>query len=145
MRNPIRDFTGKNAQRGTSLWEVMVATAVAIIGTSFARIQDVGHLAQWPDAGTSHGVRAADRLIDVAIDRYSRNAGPTTRQLLTFAQHPSRESLNAILDGPFIARLKTSEEMRALAGNSEFRELIRNSQTTNPRSSKQSLWCGFTD
>ena len=29
MRNPIRTFTGKNAQRGTSLWEVMVATAVS--------------------------------------------------------------------------------------------------------------------
>ncbi len=28
MRNPFRAFTGKNAQRGTSLWEVMVATAV---------------------------------------------------------------------------------------------------------------------
>ncbi len=29
MRNPIKAFTGKNAQRGTSLWEVMVATAVS--------------------------------------------------------------------------------------------------------------------
>ncbi|MCH8223275.1 MAG: hypothetical protein IH868_07690 [Chloroflexi bacterium] len=45
MRNPIRAFTGRNAQRGTSLWEVMVATAVGgalgviIVGTLFQLIK----------------------------------------------------------------------------------------------------------
>ena len=47
MRNPVRAkaLTGKNAQRGTSLWEIMVATAVGgalgviIVGSLFQLIK----------------------------------------------------------------------------------------------------------
>lgn len=108
---------------------VMVATAFAVIGTSFPQLQDAGYLAHWPDAGTSHGVQAADQLVSVVIDRYARNAGPTTRQLLDFSRHPRPETLDAILEGPFVARLKASDEVRALASNPEFRDLIRHRQT----------------
>lgn len=108
---------------------VMVATAFAVIGTSFARIQDVGYFERLPDINSSRGVRAADDLMGHILERYTRNAGPTTRQLIEFTRHPRREALDAILEGPFIARLFASDEMRALKRNQEFRGLIRNQQT----------------
>ncbi len=108
---------------------VMVATAFAVIGTSFARLQDVGYLEYLPRADSSRGVQAADKLINRALERYTRNAGPTTRQLIAFAQHPRRATLDAILEGPFVARLKTSDPVRAMVRNQEFRALIRTHQT----------------
>ena len=108
---------------------VMVATAFAIIGTSFAQLQDMGHLEHWPDVGASRGVEAADELMSLVLDRYTRDAGPTTRQLIAFVQHPRRETLDAILEGPFFTRIKASDEVRALARDQEFRRLIRKQQT----------------
>ena len=108
---------------------VMVATAFAVIGTSFARLQDIGYLRMWPDLGTSRGVQAADELIDLFVARYTRSAGPTTRLMIDFAQHPRPETLDAILEGPFVARLKTSDAVRALKRDQEFRGLIRSEQT----------------
>ncbi|MBW2386931.1 MAG: CvpA family protein [Deltaproteobacteria bacterium] len=107
---------------------VMVATAFAVIGTSFARLQDVGFLRQLPDVSASRGVQAADELMSRILERYTRNAGPTTRELIALARHPRRETLDAILEGPFVARLKTSDAVRALVRNQEFRGLIRTQQ-----------------
>lgn len=108
---------------------VMVATAFAVIGTSFARLQDVGFLEQLPEISASRGVQAADELMSRILERYTRNTGPTTRQLIALVQHPRREALDAILEGPFVARLKTSDAVQAMARNQELRGLIRTHQT----------------
>jgi uncharacterized membrane protein (UPF0136 family) len=119
-RHSSRTGAGLGFVRG-----VMVATAFAIIGTGFARIQNVGHFSSLPDIESSLGVRAADELMGLAIERYTRNAGPTTRQLIDYSRFPKRETLDAILNGPFVTRLKTSDPVRALQRDQEFLGLVR--------------------
>jgi hypothetical protein len=107
----------------------IVVVAVAIMGSCLARVQQAGLLQVLPHAGNSVAVQRVGGLIDFVMFRYTRDAGPTTRLLLELSLHPDDASFREFLNGPFVKRLKNSEEVHALAENAEVRRLIEQKRT----------------
>ena len=65
----------------------------------------------------------AERVVDLVVGRYTRDAGPTTRQLVDFTLHRDEGTRKALLNGPFVASIKRSDELKELINDREFREL----------------------
>jgi hypothetical protein len=107
----------------------VVVVAIAIMGSCLARVQQAGLLHVLPRAENSVAVQRVGGLIDLVMFRYTRDAGPTTRILLELSLHPDDARFKELLNGPFVERLKNSEEVHALAKNLEVRRLIDEKRT----------------
>jgi hypothetical protein len=107
----------------------VVVVAIAIMGSCLARVQQAGLLHVLPHAEDSVAVQRVGGLIDLVMFRYTRDAGPTTRILLELSLHPDDARFKELLNGPFVERLKNSEEVHALAENVEVRRLIDEKRT----------------
>jgi hypothetical protein len=103
----------------------IVVVAIAIMGSCLARVQQAGLLHVLPHAESSVAVQRVGGLIDLVMFRYTRDAGPTTRLLLELSLHPDDARFSELLKGPFVERLKNSEEVHALSKDVEVRRLIQ--------------------
>jgi len=102
----------------------ILAASVALIGCSVVRLQNAGMLQSIPAAAESVAVQRAEDLIHVVIYRVTHDAGPTTKQLLALILRPDSGKLDELMNGPFVARIRDSQEMLAFARNEEVRRLI---------------------
>jgi hypothetical protein len=107
----------------------VVAVALALMGFNVGILQHAGHLRSLPPAGESGAIRQAEAIMDLLVGRYTRDAGPTTRLLVDWTLHPEPEKFEALLNGPFADRVKSSDELRALVGNREFKALVDGRRT----------------
>ncbi len=107
---------------------VIVVLALALIGSSLSRLQSIGMLQALPPMTESRAIESSTGLIDLLVYRYTREAGPTTRQLIDLTLEPDEDRLTAFLETPFVERMKTSDEMIAFAKNPEVRRLIKEHQ-----------------
>lgn len=114
-------------QRGACLGLVrgtIVVLAIALVGGGLARMQAVGMLQMLPPVAESRAVESTVGFVDVLVARYTREAGPTTRQLVALTLEPSEDRVAAFLRTSFVQRIKTSDEMIAFAKNPEILQLI---------------------
>jgi len=108
----------------------IVVTAMALFGCNLAILQQAGLMQTIPPARDSLAIRSAGGFVDALVDRYTRDAGPTTLQLVDLTLHPAQEKTEALLAGPFVDRLKRSDEVKDLVRNQEFRQLAQQRRTT---------------
>jgi uncharacterized membrane protein required for colicin V production len=107
----------------------VVVAAVALIGCNVAMLQKASFLQSIPAARESMVIRGAEGFVDVLVARYTRDAGPTTRQLVDLGLHPENAKTRALLDGPFVDRLKQSNEVQDLLRDQDFRQLVEARRT----------------
>ncbi len=107
----------------------IIVAGIAMIGCSFARLQDLDFATALPPARDSLAIKHADGLIRLVTYRYTRTAGPTTRQLIELSHRPSQEKIDEILEGSFAARMKTDIVVVRFTSNAEVRRFVRERQT----------------
>jgi hypothetical protein len=109
----------------------VVAAGVAVIGCLVLSLQQGGRLEIFPDAKSSVVLRQSDGLVELAMQRYTRGFGPTTRQLVDMTLRPDSEKVEAFLNGPLVARIGRSDAMHALVHNAEVRNLAAKKETVS--------------
>jgi uncharacterized membrane protein required for colicin V production len=126
-RSPLSDEARLSRQHGACLGLVrggIVVIAIALVGSGFARMQSVGILQGLPAISESQAVQSSAVLIDVLVKRYTREAGPSTRQLVALTLNPDEARLSDFLKSSVAQRIRRSDEMIAFARNPEVRRRI---------------------
>jgi len=106
----------------------IAAIAIAVIVSGVARMQNIGLMQAFPAARASVAVAPANGLIEFVMHRFTRFAGPTTRQLVDLALEPDPARLDEFLHGPFVERMLHSEPVRAFAHDDDVRRIIRRNE-----------------
>lgn len=107
----------------------IAAIAIAVMVSGVSRLQNAGRMHSLPAARASVFVAPADGLIEFVMHRYTRFAGPTTKQIVDLALEPDPAELSEFLHGPFVTRVLESDPVRDLVRNDEIRSLLEARRT----------------